>query len=351
MAQADIVHELMNSYATQQPFVVFSHPNSQEVEAYFQLDKSLHKANTEEDGFILASFNQQEESYIIPFAKADYFWTKIKFESFEESPVARTRSEEEALQHQVLVSKGIEFIQAGKAQKIVLAREEKVALNDFDLELLFNRLFHLYPTAFRYIWFHPETGIWCGATPETLVQTQANSYYTMALAGTMPYEGFEPNWRTKERDEQQFVTDTIVESIKDLVANMEVSDTYTQAAGTIAHLRTDIEGESLPSTSVLDLAQAIHPTPAICGTPTQIAKEFILKEEHFDRKFYAGYLGVISAQETSRLYVNLRSMQIENGLAKLFVGGGVTKDSDAMEEWVETCNKTQTMLRVLKPFL
>lgn len=351
MAQADIVHALVNSYANQQPFVVFSHPNSQEVEAYFQLDEILHKADTLEDSFILAPFNQQEESYAIPFAKADYFWAKMKFEAFEEAAVDRDRPEVDALQHQVLVSKGINFIQANKAQKIVLAREESVVLVDIDLELLFKRLFNLYPTAFRYIWYHPKTGIWCGATPETLIQTQGDSYFTMALAGTMPYKGFEPNWRTKEREEQQFVTDTIVASIKDLVADMEVSETYTQAAGTIAHLRTDIQGKILSSTSVIDLAQAIHPTPAICGTPTKVAREFILKEEHFKRRFYAGYLGVISAQETSRLYVNLRSMQIEKGLARLFVGGGITKDSDAVEEWVETCNKTQTMLRVLKPFL
>ena len=96
----------------------------------------------------------------------------------------------------------------------------------------------------------------------------------------------------------------------------------------------------------------MHPTPAICGTPTKKAREFIEQHEGYDREFYTGFLGVLGASgEDSSLYVNLRCMKIDHGIASIYVGGGITAASDTQAEWIETENKLHTMLQVIQPLL
>lgn len=78
------------------------------------------------------------------------------------------------------------------------------------------------------------------------------------------------------------------------------------------------------------------------------AKKFILENEAYDRKYYTGYLGPIDTTENSAImYVNLRCMEVLANTIRLYVGGGITKDSDVHAEWEETINKAQTMLKVL----
>lgn len=353
MQQEVQVLEKLKTYTDKNlPLVIFAEPNSKQVHLYVQQTTDLHTADKfVEDGFVMAPFNSNEPVMFLPFADAFHFQETLEVPEIEAASLHRERTKEQEVEHKQLVAKGIDFIAKDKAEKIVLAREEQVSLTEWNPVLIMKRLLGLYPTAFRFMWYHPQIGWWCGATPETLVQAEQDSFYTMALAGTKPYEGKEPTWRPKERDEQQFVTDTILSQIKPLCKSIHVSETYTQPAGMVAHLCTDIEGKMLPGTDVNAIARAIHPTPAICGTPTSVARDFIIREEHFHRKFYAGFLGVIQTEKKSRLYVNLRSMAVKDKLASLFIGGGITIDSNPQEEWIETCNKTQTMLRVLKPLI
>ncbi|MFN9108978.1 MAG: chorismate-binding protein, partial [Bacteroidota bacterium] len=77
-----------------------------------------------------------------------------------------------------------------------------------------------------------------------------------------------------------------------------------------------------------------------------------IKNEGYDRGFYSGFLGELNfdfetKEFASDLYVNLRCMQIEGNLAHIYVGGGITADSDAESEWLETVNKSQTMKKIL----
>lgn len=351
--QEDHLLETFKTYTQQDlPLVIFAEPNSHQVHLYVQQTTKLHRSDTfSEAGFVLAPFDSEESVLFLPFDEAKHYQETIDLSPIQEGSIPRERTKEQQKMHEDLVANGIKFIAEGNAEKIVLAREEQVPLREWDAVLVMKRLLKLYPTAFRFMWFHPEVGWWCGATPETLVQAEKDIFYTMALAGTQPYEGKEPTWRVKEREEQQYVTDTILSQIKSLCKDIRVSEVYTQPAGMVAHLRTDIDGQMLESTDINAIARAIHPTPAICGTPTSVARDFILREEHFDREFYTGFLGVIQPKKKSRLYVNLRSMSVKDNLASLYIGGGITIDSDPQEEWIETCNKTQTMLRVLKPLI
>ena len=90
----------------------------------------------------------------------------------------------------------------------------------------------------------------------------------------------------------------------------------------------------------------MHPTPAVCGFPKKESKDFILKNERYDRAFYTGFLGELN-MSTSELYVNLRCMEIEKESIHIYVGGGITKESDPEKEWNETVAKSKTIKGVL----
>ena len=97
----------------------------------------------------------------------------------------------------------------------------------------------------------------------------------------------------------------------------------------------------------------MHPTPAVCGFPKGKARDFILKNENYNRKYYAGFLGELNfcfeSNQTlmSDLFVNLRCMEIIKDNAEIYVGCGITKDSNPEKEYIETKNKSVTMKNIL----
>ncbi|MGB0949784.1 MAG: chorismate-binding protein, partial [Marinirhabdus sp.] len=101
--------------------------------------------------------------------------------------------------------------------------------------------------------------------------------------------------------------------------------------------------------NVQQLIFALHPTPAVCGTPTGAAKNFIAANENYQREFYTGYLGLIGATR-SALFVNIRCMKIAGGTASVYAGGGITAQSDPEREWRETQHKMQAVLQLLADF-
>jgi isochorismate synthase len=114
----------------------------------------------------------------------------------------------------------------------------------------------------------------------------------------------------------------------------------------LAHIRTDFTAKCNP-TKASQLLIALHPTPAVCGTPTQGAKKEILKTEAHNRMYYSGFLGLFAPQKFN-IFVNLRCMLVDADSFYLFVGGGLTKDSDPKAEWDETENKAGVLERVIQ---
>ena len=96
-----------------------------------------------------------------------------------------------------------------------------------------------------------------------------------------------------------------------------------------------------------NLINSLHPTPAICGIPKSVATDFILKYEGYNRAYYSGYLGELNMNDSTNLFVNLRCMQIENNMAAIYVGGGITNESIPENEWLETVSKSEIMKKVL----
>ncbi|UWX56132.1 chorismate-binding protein [Maribacter litopenaei] len=163
------------------------------------------------------------------------------------------------------------------------------------------------------------------------------------------------------------VTDYILEALRGKTTDLKIGNLETTMAGQLWHLRTKISGH-FELGKLAELIKSLHPTPAVCGIPKEKAKTFILENEQYDRMFYTGYLGELNLRSgverntnprnkengvyrsilnSTELFVNLRCMKLDDPLATLFIGGGITSDSDPRKEWEETENKSKTILKVI----
>ncbi|MFT5103192.1 MAG: isochorismate synthase [Candidatus Latescibacterota bacterium] len=353
MNTSEWLQRIDNFHTKKAPFACYMSPESDIVVSYFQTDNELHTASElKEEGFHIAPFLFNKTSYYLPREACEMMQTHLAVSNQIIDKVAFDSTPEEHKKYEALVSKAISQIETGSVDKIVVSMKKDVKLKQFSIVALVKQLFSSYPAAFKYIWFHPKTGLWCGATPEILLKTDAVSFSTMALAGTRVYDALkEPQWQEKELDEQQIVTDAITESLQKLITVFKISKTHNHKAGNLVHLRTDIGGIlKKGNTGLNGIVSVLHPTPAICGRPKNLAAAFITEHEGYNREFYTGFVGPVAHKNTA-LYVNLRCLKIIDDQATLFVGGGITKASNPLAEWEETQNKLQTMLRVLYPML
>ncbi|HRW47973.1 MAG TPA: isochorismate synthase [Caldilinea sp.] len=273
------------------------------------------------------------------------------------APQIRSRAAGEA-EFTTLVDDAIDFIGETGIAKVVVSRTAARTLPErFDPAVVFAALCERYPHAFVSLVAVPGVGTWLGATPEILLTLDNMALTTMALAGTqrrpndLPLERV--TWGRKETVEQDMVSAYVRGFFWDAgVTHVVESGPQTIAAGSVVHLQTLFRVE-LPEAERLALANRVldelHPTSAVCGMPKHQALAFILAHEGYDRSFYSGFLGPVHIQGESSLYVNLRCMQLGENAAHLYVGAGITADSQPQAEWRETELKAETMLAVLEP--
>ncbi len=343
-----MLDDLAFALANTQPFAVYRKPNETRVKAVFQDSNALNLAlDFDEKGFVFVPFDWKDNAILI---QAD----KVVTSSFEASSglvgEVDELSESGKQSFLELVQKGVTQIKQGDLKKVVLSRKIDLEFHQSPLEV-FQRLLENYAKAFCYLFHHPKVGIWCGATPETLVHIAKEELKTMSLAATLPYlEGVQPQWGSKEVEEQEMVSGYILEQLSEIAHGLEMEAVKSSKAGNLWHLKSEIKGKLQNSTSIKDVVNALHPTPAVCGIPTKEAKDFIQGNEGYPRTFYTGFLGELNLEETASasLFVNLRCMEIETGKASVFVGGGITSASDTEKEWTETQNKSKTLLNILQ---
>lgn len=351
-----IQNKIQEQYKKKLPFVVYNKPNVKEVFGVFQQNMDLNTITNQFDkqGFVFAPFNTRDTTVLFPLSVSEFMsGSMLEDDGIELQGISSTNIASKSA-HLDLVEKGVEAIKNERFKKVVLSRKEKVTLTKIDIVETYNKLLQTYPNAFVYVWFHPKVGLWFGATPETLLKLENNYFTTMALAGTQVYkENIEPTWSQKEIDEQKFVTDYIVNKLSSFSKGLQVSETETVKAGSLVHLRTEIKGELdvVKENSLFSLVDLLHPTPAVCGLPKEAAKQFILENENYNRSYYTGFLGELNMGELhkndSHLFVNLRCMEIKNTEASIYVGGGITIESNSEKEWEETVAKSTIMLKVL----
>ena len=370
MSSEPFFSSIQEHYNKELPFVAYSKPKSFQIRALLQKDQTLHKIEDYgESGFVFAPFDIRKDTILIPLSTSKTLMTEedVLLDDFETLENLNVGNKEK---HLTLVDKGINAIENGDLEKVVLSRFVDIEGLKTDPILIFKRLLHLYNSAFVYCWYHPRVGLWLGATPETLLEVEGNEFSAMALAGTQQYEGImDVRWNQKERIEQQMVTDFITSNLSSMTSTLEASEPETVRAGNVLHLKSDIKGRlSEHNNGLQKLIYALHPTPAVCGLPKIDAMQFILDNENYNREFYSGFLGELNKEvkvqprtgklnienraftynkRASHLFVNLRCMQLIENTIKIYVGGGITKDSNPEKEWEETISKMQTIKDVL----
>ena len=244
------------------------------------------------------------------------------------------------------LQKVIDVIKENQLPKLVLSRRKIFkGFNEINLAGSFKNLYQTYPNAFRYI-FIKDDQAWMGAFSEVLgkFNKTTHEFETMSLAGTIAVS---ESWTAKEIEEQKPVSSYIRNVLTKFTTESEIqeSETYDHISGNIKHLRTDFKLKINPED--LDLIiEELHPTPAVCGIPKDFCKDRIQEFEKFPRELYAGFIR-IETDDYIQYFVNLRCAKLFSDSVHLFVGGGITAQSNPEKEWRETELKSEAVLKNL----
>ncbi len=343
------------------PFAGYSMPGQQKVCFAIQTGGGVNEVETDNlddiSGFAVAPFSSYytKKLYLISphivFCQNDFEKVKDKIENIESVGIKygaqnKVVSKENYLQQ---AQKIVSLLQTGSAKKVVLSRYFTAGFDKRQTPALFESLHKSYPDAFVYLMYIPQAGLWCGATPETLLTLKDNRFETMALAGTQLYSG-NLSWQNKEIEEQQYVVNFVETVLKKAnITDYKKLPRKTVRAGKLAHLQTlfQIPAETLKGKTG-KIVGLLHPTPAVGGLPQKEACEIIRETEIHNRRLYTGFLGPWNINGNSGLFVNLRCAEIHDNKIGLYVGGGITAASQPAKEWDETVNKSKTLLAIVE---
>jgi menaquinone-specific isochorismate synthase len=235
----------------------------------------------------------------------------------------------------------------------VLAREVTVEADAaFDLRDVLDRLTRTQPGC--YVYAHDG---FVGASPELLVRREGSRVTSRPMAGTAPrHEDPAADERavaalqasSKDDLEHRLVVDWVRDTLALCTTALEVGDPIPERFTTVTHLTTTIHAELTDTgLTALDLALALHPTPAVGGSPRAAALDAIQRLEPFARGSYGGPVGWVDAAGDGEFAVALRCADIDGHRARLFAGAGIVAGSDPDLEWAETQAKLEPMLRCL----
>lgn len=310
------------------------------------------------DVFLLAPFVQEERTALIrsdvelTFGDGDPHWQRLLecVGSPDAGPVRPLGSTaRDAFERAVAGAR--DACATGTMEKVVLSRTIELPIGEADAPELFVEALRARPDAFVALVMTPDHGLWLGATPERLVLAENDTLQVDAMAGTVPAgaaTGDPAGWGAKERHEQRVVTKTIASALIDLGAQQIVIEgPVVLQAGPVAHLRTGITA-TVESRMVEGVVHAVHPTPAVCGIPTDRARQWIAGAEDRARELYTGFWGPWSADGRMELFVNIRCMRVHEAHAELRVGAGITAGSDPAAEWEETEHKADGWRQFLR---
>ncbi|WP_165495170.1 isochorismate synthase [Actinomadura roseirufa] len=197
-----------------------------------------------------------------------------------------------------------------------------------------------------------------GASPELLVSRRGRRVTSRPLAGSAARSAdpFEDRRRAarllesaKDLAEHAFVVRAVRDALRPYCDRLTVpARPSLVGTATMWHLGTHVTGRLCdPPASALALAVALHPTPAVCGTPAAAARDVIAELEPFERGYYGGAVGWCDAEGDGDWAVAIRCAEVGDRSLRLFAGAGIVPGSDPAAELAETAAKFQTMLRAL----
>ena len=249
-----------------------------------------------------------------------------------------------------------EAVRENKLAKAVIARDIFVSSSQsFDIRAILLRLKASFGSSYRYLF---EGFI--GASPELLISVLGNQVKSHPLAGTVPRTGnIETDTKfaqeliasAKNQLEHRIVIDMVRDTLLPWCSFLDwQADPSIVSVANVQHLGTEISGQlSEPRPSVLDLAYALSPTPALGGAPREIALDHIAQVEGMNRGRYGGAVGFFNAKGDGKFAVSIRCAEFDDSqtTARLFAGGGIVADSEPQNELAETQAKFQAMLAAL----
>lgn len=250
----------------------------------------------------------------------------------------------------------LERIEDGSLSKAVLARRMSKVMELDPIDVL-EHLRTGQPRAYHLL-VQPAVGeAFVAASPERLYHRDGRRLETEALAGTRArgQDGqadsalaAELAASPKDVAEHTLVRDHVVDALTPLSDEVEASDTpAVRMLATLLHLHTPVVATLREGVSDGQLLQALHPTPAVCGVPTERARAFLRDMEPFDRGLYAGPIGCFGKDE-AEVAVALRCATLRGHWVQLFAGAGIVDGSDADAEWQETADKMNVLMDALE---
>ncbi len=255
------------------------------------------------------------------------------------------------------VASATAHIRAGDAEKIVLAREVRAEADaPFSATAIAGALRDRFAGCFVY----SVDGL-VGASPELLVERRGEIVSAQPMAGTAQRSADpEVDARLRRalfdsaiyRHEHQVTIDAVYDTLLSYASYLDFEpEPSIVTLPNVAHLATRVEGRlSYPPASVLELVEALHPTPAVSGRPRDAALELIAELEGRDRGRYAGAVGWVDAQGNGTWAVAIRCAQIDPTNprhARIHAGCGLVADSDPATELAESEAKLRAMWSVL----
>jgi menaquinone-specific isochorismate synthase len=246
---------------------------------------------------------------------------------------------------ETVVAEAVRRIGAGELEKVVLARDlVATAHEDIDVRWPLTRLAEQYPMTWT---FHVD-GLF-GATPEMLVRRERGLVTSRVLAGTIRRTGDDERdlalaatlaRSSKDLEEHEYAVRSVADALAPHCTSMNVPESpFVLHLPNVMHLATDVAGvvhdADDSSATSLDLAAALHPSAAVGGTPTEVAKELITEIERMDRGRYAGPVGWMDAAGDGEWGIALRSAEVDGRTVRLFAGCGVVASSDPAAELAE----------------
>lgn len=234
--------------------------------------------------------------------------------------------------------------------KVVYARR-KLAISNTKPADVAQRYFNSHPEALCFIYYTPQTGLWIGATPELILRERsAGCFESMALAGTYAADDATP-WDDKNIREHDFVLSHIVDTMQQAgLTDINVTKSECRT-GNLRHLMHTVT--AIGDASFESLTHQLSPTPAICGTPREVALQKIQATEPQPRLCYGGEI-VIETDKIRASYLNLRCSLASYDKAtcrwiyNIFCGGGLTALSQPTTEWLETEMKASSLMSAIE---
>lgn len=267
--------------------------------------------------------------------------------------------------YEQIVSSGLRTMAEQHISKLVLARGLQIDLEQaLDRHTVLSNMLQSNPAGYTYCLplerdeHHPDPETFLGASPELLIKRIGDQVMVNPLAGTCARDP-RPDvdqaqaqqllQSDKDRREHAFVIDEVVRILQLYCTDLQIptgpSLTHTR---NLWHLSTHISGRlRQPHVSSLELALAMHPTPAVCGTPTHLAMQAIEQLEPVDRQLFAGAIGWSDAAGNGEWAVAIRCAHYRERTLTLSAGAGIVPGSEPALERLETGNKLMTLLSAL----